>query len=152
MIANFAINTAWLLLMIVISGLIFIRVAPHRSAAEHLVPPIGATPDAPVIMDGSAVFVQVFAAPPAELLTQLNSIALATPRTHLLAGSVEEGMITYVTRSRVFGFPDYTTVQVEAQAGGSLATLYGRLRFGKSDLGVNRGRIRGWLRAVEALK
>jgi len=52
-------------------------------------------------------------------------------------------MITYVTRSRVFGFPDYTTVR---QAGPQLE-IYGRLRFGRSDLGVNAARIDGWLQS-----
>lgn len=74
-------------------------------------------------------------------LARLNKIIRATPRTQVLAGSVEEGMITYVTRSRVFGFPDYTTVR---QAGPQLE-IYGRLRFGGSDLGVNAARIDGWL-------
>lgn len=148
MMTKFAINTAWLLLMIVISALIYVRIAPHNVGAQHRVPPIGATPDEPVIMEGSAVFAQAFAAPPTDVLTQLNAIALATPRTIVLAGGVEDGMITYVTRSRVFGFPDYTTVQVTAAPQGSLATIYGRLRFGKSDFGVNAARIKGWLKAL----
>ena len=50
-------------------------------------------------------------------------------------------MITYITRSRVFGFPDYTTVR---QAGPQLE-LYGRLRFGGSDLGANAARLDHWL-------
>ena len=50
-------------------------------------------------------------------------------------------MITYVTRSRVFGFPDYTTVR---QAGDTLE-IHGRLRFGESDMGVNAARVDGWL-------
>jgi uncharacterized protein (DUF1499 family) len=102
-------------------------------------------------MEGSAVYAQVFTAPPADLLARLNTIALATPRTRVLAGSVSGGMITYVTRSRVFGFPDYTTVEVIEDEAGSRATLYGRLRFGKSDFGVNSQRISGWLQAVQPL-
>jgi hypothetical protein len=74
-------------------------------------------------------------------LARLHEIITDTPRTTVLAGSVEEGMITYVSRSKVFGFPDYTTVQ---QSGGKIR-LYGRLRFGKSDLGVNAKRVDGWL-------
>jgi uncharacterized protein (DUF1499 family) len=53
-------------------------------------------------------------------------------------------MVTYVTRSRVMGFPDYTTVR---QAG-DMVEIYGRLRFGKSDLGVNAARIDRWLRRL----
>ena len=74
-------------------------------------------------------------------LAALDTIIRDTPRTQVLAGSVKEGMITYVTRSRVFGFPDYTTVR---QAGDMLE-LHGRLRFGESDLGVNAARVDGWL-------
>ena len=79
-------------------------------------------------------------------LAALDSIIRDTPRTQVLAGSVDEGMITYVTRSRVFGFPDYTTVRQE----GDMLEVYGRLRFGKSDLGVNAARIDGWLRQLQA--
>lgn len=76
-----------------------------------------------------------------ETLEKLDAIIRATPRTVVLAGSIEGARLTYVTRSAVFGFPDYTTVE---QAGDMLV-IYGRLRFGRSDLGVNAKRIDGWL-------
>ncbi|WP_210877590.1 DUF1499 domain-containing protein [Roseovarius autotrophicus] len=80
-------------------------------------------------------------------LVALDAIARATPHTRVLAGSVSEGMITYVTRSRLMGFPDYTTVR---QAGDTLE-IFARLRFGRSDLGVNAARVDGWLvRLAEA--
>ncbi|RBI75159.1 DUF1499 domain-containing protein [Roseovarius sp. TE539] len=74
-------------------------------------------------------------------LSRLDAIIRDTPRTKLLAGSVDEGKITYVTRSVLFGFPDYTTVRLS----GPQIEIYGRLRFGRSDLGVNAARIDGWL-------
>ncbi len=74
-------------------------------------------------------------------LAAMDAIIRETPRTRVLAGSVEQGMVTYVTRSRVFGFPDYTTVRQD----GDMLEIYGRLRFGRSDLGVNAARIDGWL-------
>lgn len=77
-------------------------------------------------------------------LGRLHEIILRSPRTEVLAGSPEEGMITYVSRSRVFGFPDYTTVRDTGQQ----LEIHGRLRFGKSDLGVNAARIDGWLQAL----
>ncbi|WP_368373299.1 DUF1499 domain-containing protein [Roseovarius sp. THAF27] len=76
-----------------------------------------------------------------ETLERLDAIIRDTPRTTVLAGSVDEGMITYITRSALWGFPDYTTV---ARQGGQIV-LYGRLRFGKSDMGVNAKRLDGWL-------
>ena len=81
---------------------------------------------------------------PGVTLAELDQIAQQTPRTKVLAGSVDDGMITYVTRSRLIGFPDYTTV--EAKDG--MVTVFARLRFGRSDLGVNRRRVEGWIKAL----
>ncbi|MGR3342195.1 MAG: DUF1499 domain-containing protein [Paracoccaceae bacterium] len=85
------------------------------------------------------------------VLQKLNAIALATPRTRLLAGSVQAGRITYITRSFVWGFPDYTTVTAENLREGSRLTLYARLRFGIGDRGVNRARIKSWLQRMDAI-
>jgi len=80
-------------------------------------------------------------------LAVLDRIIRDTPRTQVLAGSVQQGMVTYVTRSRVFGFPDYTTVRQD----GEMLEIYARLRFGRSDLGVNADRVDRWLgRLAEA--
>ena len=73
---------------------------------------------------------------PGVTLAELDQIAQQTPRTKVLAGSVDDGRITYVTRSRLFGFPDYTTV--EAKDG--MVTVYARRRLTpRSDL-PNRNR------------
>ncbi|MEX1233805.1 MAG: DUF1499 domain-containing protein [Roseovarius sp.] len=77
-------------------------------------------------------------------LVALDAIIRAEPRTRVLAGSVEAGMVSYVTRSRVFGFPDYTTV---AQRGDML-WVHARLRYGASDMGVNKARVERWLAAL----
>lgn len=74
-------------------------------------------------------------------LRRLHRIILDTPRTRVMAGAPEERMITYVTRSAVFRFPDYTTVRHRH----ARIEIFGRLRFGTSDLGVNAARIDGWL-------
>ena len=83
---------------------------------------------------------------PGVTLAELDQIAQQTPRTKVLAGSVDDGMISYVTRSRLIGFPDYTTI--EAKDG--MVTVFARLRFGRSDLGVNRRRVEGWIKALGA--
>lgn len=80
----------------------------------------------------------------AETLAALDRVIRDTPRTQVLAGSVEEGHITYVTRSLIMGFPDFTTVQ---RSDGTIR-LFGRSRFGQSDLGVNAARLDRWLRAL----
>ncbi|MEM9249184.1 MAG: DUF1499 domain-containing protein [Pseudomonadota bacterium] len=90
-----------------------------------------------------------FAASPADVLEALDAVALATPRTTRLAGSPQEGRITYVTRSRLWGFPDYTTVAAQPVDGGTALVLHARLRFGQSDLGVNAARVEVWLNALQ---
>lgn len=74
-------------------------------------------------------------------LAALDAIIRATPRTRIIAGSVAAGHVTYVTRSALWGFPDYVTLQTR---GDDLA-IWSRLRFGSSDLGVNAARLSGWL-------
>lgn len=74
-------------------------------------------------------------------LASFDRVASASARTKLLAGSVEDGLATYVTRTKFLGFPDYTT----ARQDGDLLKVYARLRFGRSDLGVNGARIAEWL-------
>ena len=82
----------------------------------------------------------------APVMQALDRIILATPRTELLAGSVEEGRMTYITRTKWMGFPDYTTVQLSDDH----LELYARQRFGMADMGVNKARVEGWLSQLEA--
>ena len=77
-------------------------------------------------------------------LYRLDQIAEADPRTERLAGNVDQGMVTYITRSRMVGFPDYTTVM---QAGEDLL-IFARSRFGRRDFGVNGARVSRWLDAL----
>ncbi len=90
----------------------------------------------------------VFARTPEDLLAAFDAIADASPRTRVLAGSVSEGRVTYLTRSLIWGFPDYTSVTAVPAEGGAQIVAYGRLRFGGSDMGVNTERLQGWLAAL----
>lgn len=126
----------WLALILIgiVAGMAYVRLAPSDPARWH-----GMTETiAPGDLAGGALRVV------AGDLAALDAIIRATPRTQVLAGDVAQGMITYVTRSRVFGFPDYTTVRQD----GARLEIHGRLRFGKSDLGVNAARIDGWLQRL----
>lgn len=127
------------LVIVVLAVMAYIRLAPTKWDKWHQ----------PVMSTGPGDYPEVggfraerkVAGNGQDVLSELQSIALATPRTRVLKGSPESGMITFVTRSRLMGFPDYTTAEVN----GSTLRIYGRLRFGRSDLGVNRARIEGWL-------
>ncbi|WP_375262731.1 DUF1499 domain-containing protein [Palleronia sp.] len=66
----------------------------------------------------------------------------ATPRSGRLAGQVEDGHVSFVTRTRIMGFPDVTNV-LRTEKG---VAIRGHLVVGKGDMGVNRRRIERWLR------
>ena len=132
--------------LILLAGLmLYIRLAPTNAERWHNRPT--ATKPYDQQDEGGFVAVRRITAPAAEVLAQVENVALSTPRTVLLAGSVEEGLLTFQTRSALWGFPDFTTVTVE----NDLLIIYGRLRFGRSDMGVNKARILGWLSALGPL-
>ena len=124
----------WILLLLVVAALAWIRLAPSDAARWHQ--PVTASEDKTFASGAVRVL------PHQEgRLDRLHEIALATPRTSVLAGSPAEGRTTYITRSKVMGFPDYTTVERD----GDQIRLYARLRFGRSDMGVNRARLDDWV-------
>lgn len=128
-----------LLLFLLVLLMAYIRLAPTNTARWHQLPDVTGPGD--TSEEGGFLAVRRITAPAAEVLKAVEQRALATPRTRLLRGSVDEGMMTFQTRSLIMGFPDHTTVAVR----GDLLVIYGRLRFGRSDLGVNRARIADWL-------
>lgn len=139
------------LILAIVALMIYVRVAPSNGADwnDPKVPPTmgpGAFPaphgflvQRPMPQDGASI------------AATLDGIIRATPRTRVVAGSAHSGRVTYETRSKWMGFPDYTTVTLtDIAANGSRSLqIYGRLRFGKSDLGVNRRRIEGWLAQLD---
>lgn len=127
----------WILIAGVVATGLYIRLAPSSPERWHVTPQ-GAD------RDMKSGVVRVIETGP-DGLARLDLIAHATPRTSILAGSVEEGMITYVTRTKVFGFPDYTTAQQDDDT----LRIHARLRFGRKDFGVNKARIDGWLVSFE---
>ncbi len=122
------------LVLALIALAVYVRLAPSNAEDWHVLPE-GLEPGD---RRSSAVRVVPDAG---ETLSRLDAIIRDTPRTEVLAGSLDEGMITYVTRSALWGFPDYTTVGLRD----GRIVLYGRARFGKSDMGVNAKRLDGWL-------
>lgn len=84
------------------------------------------------------------------LLELLDQVALETPRTHRLAGTPDSGMITWVTRSAIFGFPDYTTAQAVQDGPDVSLAILARSRYGRRDFGVNQARLADWLARLGA--
>lgn len=138
-------------LVLVLGFAAYVRFAPSNPARWNISLPMDAAAECVVQpARGSASVACLIAEDPVELLRRLDAIALATPRTTRLAGTPEEGRMTWVTRSRLWGFPDYTTVQTSATCTGTRIDLLARLRFGGDDMGVNAARLSAWFAALTA--
>ena len=120
----------------------YVRLAPVRAQAWHIdlsarPAPIGTISATPVQSSLNSAYVDLAQGD----LARLDAVAVATPRTTRIAGSVGAGHITWQTRSALWGFPDYTTAQII----GENITIFARARFGKSDIGVNKNRLSDWI-------
>lgn len=127
--------------LIVAAGL-WVRAAPSDPARWNTDPALG--------RDGmnSHVAKAHLPLPPDQALAAFDAVAMADPRTTRLAGSVRDGRITYISRSALWGFPDYTTVAAVPDGAGASLVIHARARFGQSDLGVNAARVGRWLDAL----
>ena len=130
----------WIVVGLICAGLLYVRFAPTDAARWHPVEwsaqAAGNYPEQgrfTAVREGSA-----------EMLARLDAAARSTPRTKVIGGSVENGQITYETRSAIVGFPDYTSVTFKDNQ----LQVFGRLRFGRKDFGVNEKRVLGWLKAA----
>lgn len=128
----------WIGLAVVVGLLGYVRLAPSDISRWHVASQIAANKN----FKGGVIRL-VEAGP--DGLERFDKLTRETARTTVLAGSVSEGLVTYVTRSKIFGFPDYTTAQQDQEQ----LKIYARLRFGRSDIGVNKARVSRWLDALQ---
>lgn len=128
---------------------VWVRMAPSDPAVWHVDPDLVTERgryNSFLMRDGADAPALRLAAPPAEVAAQLEKIILATPRTTRLAG--DAGFATYITRSALWGFPDYASVRVKPDGTGAVVTVFARSRFGQGDFGVNHTRVEGWMRQL----
>ena len=131
--------------------LAYIRLAPSDPALWHVSPVTAAQAGQGPCLD--TITTQTNGAraaclsldTPETILSKLDQTALATPRTTRLAGTPQSGRITWITRTALIGFPDYTTAEASQTPTGTRLDIHARLRFGGSDFGVNTSRLRAWL-------
>lgn len=87
---------------------------------------------------------------PERLLALMRDVTLAQPRVTALAADPGRMRADYVVRSRVFGFPDIVLMQaLPVGAGQSDLVLYSYSLKGYYDFGVNRGRVKALLAALD---
>ncbi|MEZ5795753.1 DUF1499 domain-containing protein [Albidovulum sp.] len=145
-----------LLALLALGGMAWIRLAPSDPArwnvrdgrfqeGRRIIAGPGRGDSVEQDADGARGISRLYPDTPAELLHRLDLVALSTPRTARLAGSPEAGLMTWITRSAIFGFPDYTTAEVRESDRGAAVLLFARQRFGRKDFGVNAARLGDWL-------
>lgn len=147
----------WLAILLVIATAgvaIGLRMLAHDAAAWHVDPATAERPgrdnDFLIAPEGTTaappdVIAQTRPVSPRDLLFQFDAIARNATRTQVVGGSVEDGWITYVQRSALFGFPDYVSVRAVPVGEEAGLIIWSRSRFGYSDMGVNRARVEDWL-------
>lgn len=92
----------------------------------------------------------VFARTPDQVLESLKRVALAEPRTTLLAEDHAKRRLALVQKSKTFRFPDFIDAEAVPLADGRTGlAIYSRAKFGIRDFGVNRARIERWLAALK---
>jgi uncharacterized protein (DUF1499 family) len=121
---------------------LWVRLAPLQGEGWHVDPATAPDPTTP----NFARLDLTLPMPPEAAAERLRAVA-AESGAVLVAG---EGLhLTFVTRSRLMGYPDYTSVTLTEAEGGTRLQALARSRFGNSDMGVNRARMNAWRAALE---
>ena len=91
-----------------------------------------------------------FRGEPAEVLQSFAKTALSEQGVKMLDGSIDEGMITFVIRSRGVGLRDYITVKAAIDVDGTKISVVGRPKY--TMFGSNSvERVDRWLAAIGQL-
>lgn len=87
----------------------------------------------------------VVALPPAEAFERARGAASTMPGWTIVATDPSTGRIEASQTSLWFGFTDDIVIRVAAQGGGSRIDMRSESRQGRSDFGVNAGRVRAYM-------
>jgi len=136
-----------LLIGLTVGGSVFVRLAPLDAQALHVnptevTPP--ANPNYALLAGTTGSYIGVS---PDEVAGRLVALAEALGAT-LLAGAPEDGLATYVVRTRLMGFPDIVSVSLTAEGAGTQVDLFSRSVYGYSDMGVNTARAQDWMQSL----
>lgn len=130
---------------LVVAAAIWVRVAPFDVAFWH-VDPVSAVETKKGSFKTELDLPGV--ASVAEALDRVKTVAAGWPRTSILFGDSASGRISFVTRTKLWGFPDVTTVEASSGQGGVHLSIFARQRFGQDDGGVNRARVKAWVKQL----
>lgn len=129
---------------------VFVRLAPTDPARWHVSlesRPHSIKPnDVTIYPEGGDIAAPTYAESPEAVGARL--LALAEPRTTLVAGSPSDRHMTFRQSSALWGLPDFITVELHPVPEGTQLLLWSRARFGFSDFGTNRARAERWIAAL----
>lgn len=95
----------------------------------------------------------VYTANPTLMAKAFDDFVRSQNKVDRIAGSPEEGWMTYVQRSARWNFPDYISVKfIDLNGGKSTIAIYSRSRFGHSDMGVNEARVKTWVGSLRSFE
>jgi len=131
----------------------YIRLAPSNPDIWHVDPLAASRPQTPNSFlqrpEKGKYPSQQFDLSATDLAHAFDLGVMSESRTRRLAGAPDDLFVTYIARSRLFGFPDYVSIRfVPLGAKRSTYAVFSRARFGYGDRGVNRRRLLGWLNDI----
>lgn len=138
----------YLLGIVILAGLLWVRLSPHDADRWHVDPADADPPRG----NGYRIIGEEaprFLGDPQLVIETLIDVARTEDRARILDGGVDEGLITFVTRTKWVGFPDYVTFKAVAEGDRTKLAAISRARYGGSDWGVNRERLDRWFAELE---
>jgi uncharacterized protein (DUF1499 family) len=127
------------LFVLSVALIVYVRLSPNSAEKWHVAPEVDRDKSY-----SNGVLRRVENAP--DGLGKLHEVIGKDASTQVLAGDVASGMVTYLSRTKLMGYPDFTTIKQD----GDTLLIHGRSRFGKRDFGVNAKRVDGWIAALTA--
>lgn len=131
-----------LLIAVAVVLAVYVRLAPSDPSAWHADPDALPDPATPNFARADLVI----PLPVDQVAARLDAAARADRATRLAGDGV---FATWLTRSPLMRYPDYTSIKLTATEGGTRLTAIARARFGSEDFGANRARLNRWVAAAQ---
>ena len=142
---------ALILLAVIVAALVgaalYFRTVAMPTEVWHVDPATVTPPESPNFELLTGARAPVFDTSAAALAARIDAIATAEGAT-LIGGSLADGQMTYVARSRIMGFPDAVSIRLVPVETGTRMEVFSRARFVHSDMGVNAARVARWVAAA----
>ena len=122
-----------ILAVIAAAVLAFVQLSHVRIGQKHDIPAVAED----ITTAGGFTAIRPLTAAANDVIARIEKVAQETPRTTKLS----DDPLRFVTRSRLMGFADVTTIAVRDEH----LVIHAHLTVGAIDLGVNKARVLNWL-------